>query len=145
MDLFEAGQRIQLLQSVLDLTERGRLSWAIPISWSSRSIETMEATTDRHKFVVGSIDGDGQPPYFLDIFPRNEFDPDRIARIEAEPQSYGEDPDDWDNDRENDYLIASLLYRLYWRTKRIATNFDQTVSSIFDDLRKLDEFGQPPF
>lgn len=142
MDLFEPGQRAKLLEELLNLTELGVIEWSAVQTWGRT--DKYEAKTKLHKFLLGSEDGDGEPPFYLNVSDKPYSD-EVLTTIETDAKNYGEGPSTWSDDGDNEYQIADLLTRLYRRARRRATNFDAAVASIFDELKRLRPSDDLPF
>lgn len=126
MKMFTSDQSLQLLEQLVDLTERRRLKWD---DFPTR-LNGLTASLPRFRLVLDSVDDDGVQPFRLTVYriadgnEESEFD-----EIVAEAN-----PDDREQWRINEWLES-----LWTVAQRQVTGADAVIDDLFTDLRRTFE------
>lgn len=124
--MFDDAEWSQIIDRLLDLTQRNLIKWAFEESVITAKVGQVE-------YVLGSVDKDGRQPFFLHIWrPDSET---IAARLESTPGPDDEVP--WSG-----LSAAEKVSTLHAAAVRSASGAGELFDELMADLKRIDE---PPF
>lgn len=124
--MFDDSEWKILVTRVLSLTREGRFPWA------KNDLDLPVALVNDVEYATGSVDRDGRPPYFFQLW--DEKKGELIARLESEPIPADSVP--WETDV---LSAAQLLPELFELAARAASGAPAVFSRLVSDLDSLDD------
>lgn len=126
--MFEENEWSQLVAKLASLTHAGRIEWTEGDMIYKTSVGDI-------LYVIGTVDNDGRPPYFVGVWDSSESR--YLARLESEPfpDAMGTPPQ----------TAAEAIPALYALAARSAAGAPQLFNELIGALNDLDDVDDVPF
>ncbi len=127
--VFSRDEQVALLNRLLRLSSARKLNWR-PTGGESSDRRTTLVNDEKFGFAVQSIDGDGERPYRLEVWRKNEKSEDleRFTTVSMVAIDQGGDSE-----------INDLLVDLYNAAHQRSASEEEIVAEIFGMLDAIDE------
>ena len=125
--MFEEREWMQIVERLVRLTKEQVLTWK---TVAAEGTEWVETRVDDLDYMVGSVDNDQRPPYYLSLWDVNSRD--YLARLESEPI---QEDDEWG---QAPLTAGNRLLELRTVAYRSAQGSPQLLSRIMNGFDRID-------